>query len=108
MIYFSYNDYMDYTENGEINEVIRVEENIAKYEAKNGAKTKYNTKNEIIKIEGKYLQISTTALSHKIYEDCNYIFPRIINDYDKRKNVFTIEGNCSLKMQYRPIRKVGV
>ena len=50
MIYFSYNDYMDYTENGEINEVIRVEENIAKYEAKNGAKTKYNTKNEIIKM----------------------------------------------------------
>ena len=64
--------------------------------------------NEIIKIEGKYLQISTTALSHKIYEDCNYIFPRIVNDYNKRKNVFTIEGICSLKMQYRPIRKVGV
>ena len=64
--------------------------------------------NEIITIDGKYLQISTTALSHKIYEDCNYIFPRIVNDYNKRKNVFTIEGNCSLKMQYRPIRKVGV
>ena len=32
MIYFSYNDYMDYTENGEINEVKRVEEDIAKYE----------------------------------------------------------------------------
>lgn len=50
MIYFSYNDYMDYTENGEINEVKRVEENIAKYELKNEAKTKYNTKNEIIKM----------------------------------------------------------
>ena len=50
MIYFSYNDYMDYTENGEINEVKRVEENIAKYELKNGAKTKYNSKNKIIKM----------------------------------------------------------
>lgn len=50
MIYFSYNDYMDYTENGEINEVKRVEENIAKYEPKNGVKTTYNSKNEIIKM----------------------------------------------------------
>ena len=50
MIYFSYNDYMDYTENGEINEVKRVEENIAKYELKNGAKTKYNSENKIIKM----------------------------------------------------------
>ena len=50
MFYFSYNDYMDYTESGEINEVKKVEENIAKYELKNGAKTAYNTKNKIIKI----------------------------------------------------------
>lgn len=50
MRYFSYNDYMDCTENGEINEIIKVEENIAKYELKNGAKTAYNTKNKIIKI----------------------------------------------------------
>lgn len=50
MIYFSYNDYMDYTENGEINEVKRLEENIEEYELKNGAKTKYNSKNKIIKM----------------------------------------------------------
>lgn len=50
MRYFSYNDYMDCTENGEINEVKKVEEKIAKYELKNGTKTAYNTKNEIIKI----------------------------------------------------------
>lgn len=50
MIYFSYNDYMDYTENGEINEVKRVEEDIAKYELKNGTKTTYNSKNKIIKM----------------------------------------------------------
>ena len=64
--------------------------------------------NEIINIDGKFLQISTTALSHNIYEDCNYTFPRIVNNFNKRKNVFKIEGNCTLKMQYRPIRKVGV
>jgi len=41
--------------------------------------------NEIINIDGKYLQISTTAISHDIYNDTNYMFPRIVNDYDKRK-----------------------
>ena len=50
MKYFSYNDYMDYTENGEINEVKRVEEDIAKYEPKNGAKTTYNSRNKIIEM----------------------------------------------------------
>lgn len=49
MLYFSYNDYMDCTENGEINEIKKVEEKIAKYELKNGTKTAYN-KNKIIKM----------------------------------------------------------
>lgn len=48
MRYFSYNDYMDCTENGEINGIKRVEEKIAKYEFKNGTKTTYNIKNKII------------------------------------------------------------
>ena len=50
MFYFSYNDYMDCTENGEINEIKKVEEEIAKYELKNGEKTIYNTKNTIIQM----------------------------------------------------------
>lgn len=50
MRYFSYNDFIDYTENGEINEIKKVEEKIAKYELKNGTKTEYNNKNEIIKM----------------------------------------------------------
>lgn len=50
MRYFSYNDYMDCTENGEINGIKRVEEEIEKYELKNGEKATYNTKNKIIKM----------------------------------------------------------
>lgn len=50
MRYFSYNDYMDCTENGEMNEIKKVEEKIAKYELKNGEKTAYSTKNKIIKM----------------------------------------------------------
>ena len=50
MRYFSYNDYMDYTENGKINEIRKVEEKVAKYELKNGAKAMYDTKNKIVKM----------------------------------------------------------
>lgn len=49
MIYFSYNDFADSTENGKIDEVTKVEEKIAKYEIKNGTKIKRN-QNQIIEI----------------------------------------------------------
>lgn len=62
--------------------------------------------NEIINIDGQILEINSTALSHKIYNNTNFKFPRIINDFNKRTNIFKIEGNCSLTMKYRPIRKV--
>ena len=38
MLYFSYNDFADCSENGKIDEITRVEEKIAKYELKNGGK----------------------------------------------------------------------
>lgn len=49
MIYFSYNDFADCTENGKIDEVTKVEEKIAKYEVKNGVKVQ-SKKNIIIEI----------------------------------------------------------
>ena len=64
--------------------------------------------NEVITINGRYLTISTTALLHNIHDCINYKFPRIVNDYNKRKNIFKIEGDCTVKMQYRPIRKVVI
>lgn len=58
MIYFSYNDFMDCTENGEIYKITKVEEKIAKYEVRNGNKVQKN-KNHIIEIlkEKKQLRI---------------------------------------------------
>lgn len=50
MHYFSYNDYMDCTENGEIKELEKVEERIARYELKNGNKTQYSKKNNILEM----------------------------------------------------------
>ena len=64
--------------------------------------------NEIINIDSTILEMTSTALSHKLYEDSNYKFPRIVNDINKRTNVFKVEGNCTVTMKYRPIRKVVV
>lgn len=64
--------------------------------------------NEIITIDGKTLQISTTAISHNIFNDSNYQYFRIVNDYDKRKNTIVISGDCSVEIKYRPIRKVVI
>lgn len=47
MIYFSYNDFMDCTESGEIYKLTKVEEKIAKYEIRNGKQVQKN-KNHII------------------------------------------------------------
>lgn len=49
MIYFSYNDFADCTENGKIDRVAKVEEKIVKYDIKNGTKMKKN-QNRIIEI----------------------------------------------------------
>lgn len=65
-------------------------------------------KGENIKIDGKYLQITSNVPNHYLYNDTNFIFPRIINDFDKRTNTFEIKGNCKIVMKYRPIRKVVI
>lgn len=50
MRYFSYNDYMDCTKNGEIEEIKKVEEETAKYEVISGEEQSYSTKNKIIQM----------------------------------------------------------
>lgn len=49
MKYFSYNDFMDCTENGKIHNIARVEEKMANYEVKNGDK-EYKNQNNIIEM----------------------------------------------------------
>ena len=50
MKYFSYNDYMDCTQNGEIDKIVNVQEKIEKYELKNADEMAYNIKNKLIEI----------------------------------------------------------
>lgn len=64
--------------------------------------------NETIYIDGNLLQITTDAIGHKVYDNSNYQFPRIINKYNMRKNSFMIKGNCDVTIKYRQIRKVWI
>lgn len=57
MRYFSYNDFIDCTENGEIDKVLKVEEKIARYEAKNKKTQDIIDKNKIIEILRKKSQL---------------------------------------------------
>lgn len=50
MTYFSYNDYVDCNENGEMYEIKKVEENIARYEVKNRISLECSIENPIVKI----------------------------------------------------------
>lgn len=59
MLYFSYNDFLDCTENGKIPKIERVQEKIARYELKNGTILISNDENQIIKILRDKIQLKT-------------------------------------------------
>ena len=54
----------------------------------------------------KYLQISSSNNSHDIYNDFNYQFLRICNNYETNENVITFSLPCRYYITYNPIRKV--
>jgi hypothetical protein len=57
---------------------------------------------------GDILQLSTSLSSHtNLYNDFNFNFFRIINDYETRKNVIATSG-CNINFSYYPIKKVGI
>lgn len=64
--------------------------------------------NEVITINGKTLQISSSVLTHDIANDFNYIFPRISNKKDTRENIISTNKNCSLTISWSVNRKVGL
>lgn len=56
--------------------------------------------------ENKVIQSSTAHPA--LYNDFNYNYPRLINDRESRRNVFTISLPCSVTIRYAPIRKAGI
>lgn len=57
-------------------------------------------------IFSKYLQISSSNENHDVYNDFNYQFFRICNNYETNENVVTFSKPCRYSIVYNPIRKV--
>ena len=63
---------------------------------------------EIIKMYGDTKIITTSLSSHeKIYNDFNYRYFRIVNEYNNRVNKYSSNLNCKINVKYSPIKKVG-
>ena len=63
------------------------------------------SENEIITFS-KELQIQSSNPTHDIYNDFNFIFLRISNDYYNTINEIAFSLNCEYEITYNPIRKV--
>lgn len=61
-------------------------------------------KNEIITCTPNLI-ISTSLLSHEIQNDFNFKFPRIVNKYGDRKNIFTSSIPVKIEFEYSPYVK---
>ena len=60
---------------------------------------------EIITFD-KLMQVSSSIESHDIYNDFNWVFPKIYNLYGNTINTYTANLNCDCKISYNPVRKV--
>lgn len=65
-------------------------------------------KNEIITIDSENLIITTSADHTYLYNDFNYVYPKLLNEYRNNKNTFTVSLPCKIIFEYRPARKIGV
>lgn len=72
--------------------------------------TKINnvTSGEVLTIDGRNQIISSSNLDHKISNDFNWFFPRIINTYQTNRNDFIASLECDVTLIYSPIRKIGL
>lgn len=60
---------------------------------------------EVIIINGEIQTISSSLNAHKISNDFNYEFPKIINTMDNRDNYYRFSLPCSVEISYLPIVK---
>lgn len=63
------------------------------------------SENEIIIIDGFTHEISTSDLSHDVYNDFNYNYFKIGNKINQRKNTITVNLPCTIEFTYAPIIK---
>ncbi len=63
---------------------------------------------EVLNIDGKNQMIFSTDEEHDVAKDFNYFYPKIINTYDDKLNIYTPSLDCKIRFSYSPIRKIGL
>jgi hypothetical protein len=58
--------------------------------------------------DGIVITSSNEDHNNSIMNDFNFNFPMVSNSYTNRKNVYTFNRYCSVRFEYKIIRKVGV
>lgn len=61
---------------------------------------------EVITLD--YPLIQTSLSSHKIENDFNWSFFRLVSSFKNKKNTLTISLPCDIKISYTPIAKIGI
>lgn len=56
----------------------------------------------------KYPVVSTSNSEHKLQDDFNWEFVKVMNDYKNKVNVYTVSLPCTIKIVYSPIAKVSI
>lgn len=65
-------------------------------------------KDEVITFNSKR-QLIESSINHKnLADDFNWIFPKLLNDYDNRLNEFESSLDIKFEVKYSPVRKVGI
>lgn len=64
--------------------------------------------NEVIEIDNEYKTIVSNVLTHKLYNDFNYNYLKIINDGGNGTNTFTSSLSIDFTISYSVARKVGI
>ena len=65
-------------------------------------------KDEIITMDGSRKIIETSVPTHKLYNDFNYNYFRLGNEYDNNLNIITTSLPCEIHIEYEAVRKVGL
>ena len=52
--------------------------------------------------------ITSNQTHNRLYNDFNYVYPMFTNNMEESKNIFTSTLPCTVTIEYRPIRKVGI
>lgn len=63
------------------------------------------TQGEVITIDGETQYITSSVISHKLYNDFNFHFFQIGNTINNRQNKVTVTLPCTIELTYAPVIK---